>query len=172
VKNNNMKLFYVIALSLALLGCVPTTNKVSLPLLTGWYNNQVVYYVTTDVSDQTMAHKMGANYSPRLQSAIPVYPKQPQVTTILERVYAFPNGEQEKNVFASIPQPLGATSTDENYSPIWLMYVVEWKNKHEVEELRSEGAIFKAEARGWITITRTDIVVNCPVVSIDGKVYL
>lgn len=155
-------------------GCASrhSSDTISLPLLVGWYNDQAVHYITTDVSDAAMAAKMRANYAPRLRDAIPSYPKSPQTATVIERVYAFPNGEQGRNVFASIPQPLGAKSSDANYSPIWLMYRVEWIEQDNIRELRSEGSIFAAEAKGWVSIIRTDIVVNCPVVSIDGKQFL
>jgi hypothetical protein len=159
---------------LSISGCAyhgsPTT--VSLPLLTAWYEGQAISYVTTDVSDKTMAAMINANYAPRLANAIPSYPKPPQVKTLLERVYAFPNGEQSRTVFASIPTPLGADSTDKNYSPVWLMYTITWVSKDNVQELKSEADIFKAEAQNWITITRTNVVVNCPIVSIDGQTFL
>ena len=169
-----MKRKYLVFVLLLLSGCahLDAPDQVSLRLLTGWIDGNPVYYVTTDVSDRDMARKMGANYAPRLYHAIPSYPKPPQLKTILERVYAFPQGSQENNVFASAPEPLGYESEDANYSPVWLMYMVEWLVKENIQELRSEGDIFKAEAKGWVKITRTNVVVNCPVVSIDGHTFL
>ncbi len=166
--------FFLALLALLLSGCVhhPVSDQVSLPLLKGWHDGQAMYYVTTDVSDKELAQKMGVNYAPRLADAVPTYPKPPRVKTILERVYAFPNGEQQNTVFASVPTPIGYKSDDINYSPIWLMYIVEWLQKDHVIELRSEGDIFEAEAKGWLKITRTDVVINCPVVSVDGLTFL
>jgi hypothetical protein len=151
---------------------LPQKNTVELPLLTAWYEGQPVYYITTDVSDQAMAAQMQANYAPRLTDAIPHYPKPPYVKTVLERVYAFPNGEQTTNIFASIPKPLGSASQDPSYSPVWLMYVVSWVDKDKSKELRSESDIFDAEAAGLVTIERTNVVVNCPIVSLDGQHFL
>ena len=162
-------------LALALLGGCSTLNKsdqVSLPMFKAWYDGSVVYYITTDISDPDMALAMRANYVPRLQDAIPVYPKPPEQKTVLERVYTFPGGEQSKSVFASIPQPLGPGSQDNNYSPVWLMVTVTWKDPQQAIELRSEGEIFAAEARGEVDLTRTDIVVNCPVVGIANEGFL
>ena len=136
----------------------------TLPLLTAWYNGETVYYVTTDVSDQAMAKDMGANYAPRLRDAIPNYPKPPRQKTVLERVYGFPQGVQ-RNVFPSAPQPIGHESQSSLYSPVWLMYLVKWVNPVEAYELTSESAIFSAEAKGLVTIERTNIVVNCPIVN-------
>ncbi|MDX1492146.1 MAG: hypothetical protein R3332_12755 [Pseudohongiellaceae bacterium] len=147
-------------------------KQVSLDLLSAWYEGKLVYYISTDVSDPNFARAMNANFAPRLADAIPHYPKPPEQKTILERVYAFPNKEQANTVFASIPSPLGHMSEDFNYSPVWLMYTVNWVQPEHIVELRSEGDIFKAEAQGWVEITRTNIVVNCPIVSVDGETFL
>lgn len=154
----------LMAASLYLAGCASTApTTISLPLQQAWFNNQVVYYVTTDVSDQAMAQAMGANFAPRLRDAIPQYPKPPRQKTVIERVYAFANNEQ-RNIFPSAPTPAGYASTDKAYSPIWLMYMVKWVNPEDVTELTSEDALLDAEAKGLVTIERTGIVVNCPIV--------
>ena len=144
----------------------------SLKVLEGWVDGTAVYYVTTDVSDKKVASLMHANYAPRLKDAIPRYPKSPTDKTVLERVYAFPGGEQQKNVFASAPKPVGSGSGDPNYSPLWLMFEVKWLKEDKVSELTSEGDIFRAEAKGWVTISRTSVVVNCPVVGLESGPFL
>ncbi|WP_231886169.1 DUF7482 domain-containing protein [Marinomonas atlantica] len=141
----------------------PTGLQYSLPLQQAWFEGETVFYVTTDVSDQAMAEKMGANYAPRLRDAIPNYPKPPRQKTVIERVYGFPNGEQ-RNVFPSAPTPTGFQSTDTAYSPIWLMYAVKWVDPKNAYELTSEDAVLDADAKGLVNIERTNIVVNCPVV--------
>lgn len=139
-------------------------NYVSLPLHEAWFDDEIVFYVTTDVSDRKMAKVMDANYVPRLRHTIPKYPKPPSVRTALERVYGFPNGTQKRNVFPSVPDPIGPENRDKQYSPLWLMYNVIWADPSKAYVLTSEGAIYEAEAQGLVTIERTNIVVNCPVV--------
>ena len=139
-------------------------ETVSFPLLRAWYNGEEVFYITTDVSDREIAKLKNANYAPRLRDAVPHYPKPPHVKTALERVYDFPNGEQDRGVFASVPAPLGPESRDPHYSPLWLRYVVKWNDPSQAYELTSEEAIFVAEDQGLVTITRTDVVLNCPVI--------
>lgn len=159
-----------LVLALVLLsGCAGPVSKdtIAFPLLKAWYEDRDVYYITTDVSDSEMARMMGANYAPRLVQAVPNYPKPPGQSTILERVYAFPGGEQASNVFASIPEPLGASSQDTSYSPIWLMYMVSWVDPAFKRELRSENAILDAEEAGLVTVQRSNIVANCPIVKLD-----
>ncbi|TDO95773.1 DUF7482 domain-containing protein [Marinomonas balearica] len=139
------------------------STQIRIPVFSAWYEGKEVFYITTDVSDKAMAKQMKANYAPRLRDAIPRYPKPPQVKTALERVYGFPGGEQ-RNVFPSAPWPVGPESTDEQYSPLWLMYWVKWVDSSKAYELKSEGDIYAAERKGLVTIERTRIVVNCPVV--------
>ncbi|WP_394182792.1 hypothetical protein [Marinomonas posidonica] len=153
----------LILFTLWLAGCASTQNNMArLPIFQAWHDGEQVAYITTDVSDRKMAKEMQANYAPRLRDAIPRYPKPPQVKTVLERVYGFPNKEQQ-NIFASAPVPLGYLSRDRHYSPLWLMYWVVWNNPKDVYELTSEEAVFEAEESGLIRIERSDIVVNCPV---------
>ncbi len=137
---------------------------VSLPAFEAWYDDDIVFYITTDVSSRKMARDMKANYTPRLRDAIPKYPKPPSVKTALERVYGFPNSPQKRNVFPSVPWPIGSESRDKQYSPLWLMYNVVWIDPEKAYVLKSEGAIFEAEDKGLVRIERTNIVVNCPVV--------
>lgn len=146
-------------------GCAsnPSSPFISLPLSRGWYDGEQVYYITTDISDPPMAQGAQINLAPRLRDAIPNYPKDPGTKDVLERVYKFPNNEQDA-VFASIPRPLGANSTDERYSPLWLLYAVHWINAVSVKPLISEEEILMAEAQHKVTVTRTAIVINCPIV--------
>lgn len=157
--------FIVLALLLSACTSASKNQQVSFPVLKAWYEGKDVLYVTTDVSDREMAKAMNANYAPRLRDAIPRYPKPPQVKTVLERVYAFPNKEQDRTVFPSAPEPLGYLSENSAYSPLWIMYAVVWKDPSQAYDLKSEEAIFVAEDQGLVTIERTDIVVNCPVIS-------
>ena len=161
------KIFIGVALTLLLSACSQQEvrrEQVSLPLLVGWHNDETVFYITTDVSDRDVAKAKNANYAPRLTDAVPQYPKPPSVKTVLERVYGFPNGEQARSVFASVPMPLGYESNDQHYSPLWLLYVVIWKNKAAAYALTSESAILDAQDKGLVTITRTNVVLNCPMV--------
>jgi len=144
--------------------CAHDPTNITLPGFQAWYEGQSVWYITTDVSDAGLAKAMGANYAPRLRDAIPDYPKPPHQKTVLERVYAFSDRSQA-SVFASAPEPTGFTSTNQSYSPLWLMYEVRWLPGHEPEVLRSEEAILSAEESGKVTIRRSDVVINCPVVN-------
>jgi hypothetical protein len=137
--------------------------RVTLPASPGWYAGQRVYYITTEITDLTMAKNAGYTYAPRLGDAVPAYPKPPGVRTVLERVYKFPNGEQDA-VFASAPTPPGPASTDKVYSPLWIAYLVRWKEGAGRRVLTSEEAVLAAGDAGDVSVERTDIVINCPIV--------
>ena len=120
-------------LVLLLGGCAASQGirpeTISMPVSLGWYDGERVYYVTTDVTDPPMAHAAGVNLALRMRDAIPPYPKPPQQKDVLERVYKFPNGEQDA-VLASIPNSVRPLSSDAHYSPLRILYTVRgcgWK---------------------------------------------
>lgn len=150
---------------LGLAGCASGPAEVRLPLRHAWVDGRQVDYVTTDISDATMARMEGVNHVPRLAQALGG-PGRPAVT---ERVYKFVNGEQI-TVFQSAPRPAGGANADPNYSPLWRMVLVRWLRPAALRELRSEEEVLAAEERGDVSLEVTDIVVNCPVVrSAEGQ---
>ena len=110
-----------------------------------------------------MANMMNANFAPRLADAVTAVPKPPGEKSVLERVYKFTADAQDA-VFASVPNPIGPTSRDTIYSPLWLVFWVTWKPGVEPQLLTSEEAILAAEEAGKVELKRTDIVINCPIV--------
>jgi hypothetical protein len=140
-----------------------TGPRVTLPAIAGWYDGMRVYYVTTEITDPTMARNAGVTYAPRLEDAVPEYPKPPELRTVLERVYKFPGNEQDA-VFASAPTPPGPESSDKAYSPLWLAYMVRWNDRSHARVLTSEEAIQAAADANEVSVERTSIVINCPIV--------
>jgi len=49
---------------------VPATPRVTLPLVTGWYDGLPVQYLQTEASDQAVAEQQGVNYVPKLVNVI------------------------------------------------------------------------------------------------------
>jgi len=149
--------------TIALAGCAGTTfdagrTETALPLNRAWVDGHMVQYVTTDISDPTMAKALGVNLVPRLADAIAAPPGH----SVLERVYKFPNDEQA-SVFQSAPLPAGAENADRSYSPLWRMVLVRWAKASKVRVLRSEEELLAAADKGDVTLEVTSIVVNCPV---------
>lgn len=135
-----------------------------LPLQRAWVDGRTVQYVTTDISDAAMARAEGANYAPRLAGALGNTGR----TSVLERVYKFPAGEQV-NIFQSAPLPAGSANTVDAYSPLWRLVLVRWKTPANGRVLQSEEALLAAEERGDVALESTQVVVNCPITrSADG----
>lgn len=159
----------VLVLSI-LAGCAGSTldanrSETVLPLSRAWFDGRMVEYVTTDISDPTMAKALGVNLVPRLADAIAAPPGH----SVLERVYKFPDNEQA-SVFQSAPRPVGADNGDSNYSPLWRMVLVRWSKQAPTRELRSEEELLVAADNKEVTLEVTNIVVNCPVTrGADGQ---
>lgn len=141
--------------------------RLSLPGRWAWFDGRRVAYVSTDISDATMAAAMGLNFVPRLAEALE------QVSAggfggPLERVYAFA-GDVQINVFASAPEPAGARNSNVAYSPLWQMVQVHWLPGAAVRELRSGTEVLDAQAARAVRLEVKAVVVNCPVLrSADG----
>ncbi len=144
--------------------------EVVLPLSQAWMDGKRVDYVTTDVSDLATARMLGVNYVPRLADALPSpMGSNAAQRSLVERVYKFAGAEQW-SVFQSAPSPTGPGNADRNYSPLWRMVQVHWTNAAARRELTAEEAILAAQDRGDLTLTVTDVVLNCAVVrSVDRK---
>ena len=128
--------------------------------MSGWYDGNVVFYITTDVSQQEMARAAGANYVPRMRHALRT--PEPGQPTAVDRVYKFSNFEQG-SVFPSAPQFEGDAGADTEYTPFWVVYQVTWLPGSTPHLLRSEQEIADAEQNKQVRIAATDVVVNCPI---------
>ena len=130
---------------------------VRLPLVQGWYDGQEVLYLQTEVSDQQLALQQGATFVPGLANAINAQPPA------VDDIYHVTNFNQG-NITASAPNPTGPNNRDTNYSPLWQVSVVTWKAGTTPHTLRSEAEVKASAADGLVTIEKTNIVVNCPII--------
>ncbi len=152
------------AIAAALLLCASSVSvfaasftKAELPLVAGWYDGKVAYYVTTDASDAGVAAAMGANFVPALANAITTQP------SAVDDIYAVTNFKQS-NILPSAPIPAGPKNTNTAYSPLWQVSTVTWAAGAQPRTLKSEADVRAAETARLVTISKTNIVVNCPVV--------
>ena len=83
----------------------PGPGLVQLPVLQGWFDGEVVLYLTTDISHADVAAAKGANFAPRLAHALPGGPPQPGRPSSVDKVYAVTNFQQP-SIFASAPRPV------------------------------------------------------------------
>lgn len=130
-----------------------TMVKATLPVTVGWFNGRSVFYISTDASDAG-AGGPEANLSKALGNAAN--------GTAVDDIYVVKNFKQG-NILPSAPGPTGPTSTSTQYTPIWQVSVVTWKAGKTPRTLKSEAEVLAAKADGAVTISKTNIVVNCPV---------
>jgi len=146
---------------------------VIMPMIDGYYKGNKVYFIHTEVSDSEMAEMMSKMINfPTLHV--------PELKNITEdqmaRVYVFTNGVPgsepygggpfmfQIDVFDSIPG-------QKKYSQFRIPYLVTWNNDTKPRILNSESVILKAESDGKVTIEKSNLVVNVPMITWEMEVY-
>jgi len=138
-----------------------------MPMIDGYHKGNMVYFVHTEISDSAMADMMSKMinfptlYVPELKNI-----SEDQ----LARVYVFTNGVPgsepygggpfmfQIDVFDSIPGQA-------EYSQFRIPYLVTWNDDAKPRILTSESKILKAESGGEITIEKSSLVVNAPMIT-------
>src|SRR5262249_4015495 len=130
-----------------------TSAMATMPVTTGWFNGQRVLYLSPDASDAA------AGGSPANLSTLLGRSSNTGAAVTLFTVTNFKQG----NVIPSVPMPSGPKSTTPNYSPLWQVSTVTWKSGVTPYVLKSSDDVQAALADSKVTISKTNIVVNCPV---------
>ena len=142
-----------------------TSLPVTLPLTPGYANGHEVFYISTEASDRDLANLMtnwtGARvtYAPSLANTPPA---------ALSNIYAFKNGIEGSGPLGFQPNVADSEPGDVNYSPLWRIVLVQWKEGVTPVELKSEQEITTALQEGKLTIEPTKMVVNCPFIQWEG----
>jgi len=118
----------------------------------GWFNGQPVLYISTEASDPDVAAAFGANFAPALANSPSVAP-----------IYAVTNFAQG-NIVPAAPAPAGSGNTSQSYSPLWQVNMVTWTSGATPQVVRSEQEVLAMQRSGNVTVTKTNIVVNCSIV--------
>jgi hypothetical protein len=72
-------------------------------------------------------------------------------------IWAFSNGAPgQLNIIDTVPGR-------RDYTPLWAVNMVTWKDAGAARVLRSAAAVRRAMAAGEVTVARPGVVVNCPV---------
>jgi len=131
---------------------VTETAEAELPLRHGYYKGQEVAYIITEVSNSNTAKRVNATYAPSLA----------QITVGVANFYRFTNGAPgQLSVLDTVPG-------DPGYSPLWRIHTVTWKDGGHPELLTSEEEVLAAAASGSVTVEKTDVIANYPVLFWPG----
>jgi hypothetical protein len=72
-------------------------------------------------------------------------------------IWVFTNGDEgQRNIIDTVPGR-------KDYTPLWAVRMVTWKNGANVRVLRSAAAVRAAQRAGDVTVAAAPVVVNCPV---------
>jgi len=146
-----------------------TTNApVVIPLFKALYDGKGVLFIITEVSDKTMKDQIGnftgspVNYEPNLTKSRDI-----------GELWIFKNGVKGPGLMGFQTNVLNSIPGDPHYTPLWKVNIVEWKttgtNATTPTILGSDDIIANAVKKGQITVTPTNVVINCPVVQWGGN---
>jgi hypothetical protein len=138
----------------------PLNEKSGFPVVTGWAHGEEVEYLLQEVSDPEVADLMRdvTGFDVQVVEELAEAP-----ASSLATLYLFMNGVEGPNPFGFQMNVLDSTLGDPGYSPLWRHTFVTWKPGVEPRELTSEEEILDAEEAGEVTLERSDLVINCPV---------
>ena len=126
----------------------------------GWGpDGQTVYYIVTDATPAKPAETMGVVSSPTSANLI--------AHSSAVDLFQFKNGIKGTGPLGFQPGIAGAALGDENYSPMWRIYLVEWNDAKSAQILETKSDIDSFRANELLTVsiarpTNSDHIVNCP----------
>ncbi|HTH21471.1 MAG TPA: hypothetical protein VL854_04590 [Nitrososphaeraceae archaeon] len=143
----------------------PTT--ITLPLSKGFVDGKVAYFIATDASSEQIVSSVSnttsfkVNYAPSLADT-------PQSSR--QQGYVFINGLKGEGPLGSQMSVASVLPSDEGYSPLFEINYVKWNSNatKDIRILQSVDEIMAAEKGGELTITKSNIVINSPAISMDS----
>ncbi len=126
----------------------------------GWGpDGKTIYYIVTDATPSGPAETMGVVSSPSSANLI--------INSAAVDLFQFKNGIKGTGPLGFQPGIAAAALGDENYSPMWRIYLVEWNDEKSAKILETKSDIdsFRADDLLTVSIARpmnSDHIVNCP----------
>lgn len=161
-----MRKFTLLALAAVLATALVATAAASPggkrpPLIAGFYAGKPVTYLLTDVSTKKDAAGLSkwSGYPVTFVASLGGIPD-----SSLAKLYLFTNGVKGPNPFGFQPNVLDSVPGQPKYSPLWRVYAVKWSAGASPRLLKSDAQILQAQKAGELTITKTPLVKNSPVV--------
>ncbi len=126
----------------------------------GWGpDGKTIYYIVTDATPSAPAEIMGVIHSPKSSNLIS--------NSAAVDLFQFQNGIKGSGPLGFQPGIAAAAPGDENYSPMWRIYIVEWIDPESAKILETHSDIdyFKKTEKITVSIARpmnSEHIVNCP----------
>jgi hypothetical protein len=138
---------------------------IDIPMMKGYHNGNEIFFIATDASDYQTAAAI-TNQTGFKVNVSPVLSKASE--SVLNQAYGFTNGIPGVGPFGYQLPVVAAKPGDQGFSPLWKLNLVEWNQNANPKELKSAQEIMAAQQNGSLSIKKTDVVVNHPVVKWDG----
>lgn len=168
MKNNRITLFVFGALLILLSACAPQKSgpaKAEIAVDKGYAEGSEIYFTHTEVSDATLAEKMGAG----MESPVLYVPTLAHVTDhALADVYVFTNGVKGVSMSGLQPPVFDNPPGTEGYSPLRRLNMVSWVDEIKARELKTAAEVLEAAETGELTIKQPGVVINMPFIVWDG----
>ncbi len=145
---------------------------ITIPMIDGYYNGDKVFFLHTEVSDQKMAEMMTMmiNFPTLHVSELKNIPQEE-----MGKFYVFTNGIPGSGPYGGGPfmfqiDIFDAVPGEEGYSQFRTPYLVTWRENSSPRLLTSVEELLEAETNGEVSIEKTDLVVNAPMIvwKLDG----
>jgi hypothetical protein len=142
-------------------------STITLPVSKGFVDGKVAYFIATDASSKQIVSSVSnttsfkVNYAPSLANT-------PQSSR--QQGYVFINGMKGEGPLGSQMSVASALPSDEGYSPLFEINYVKWNSNatKDIRVLRSVNEVMAAEKGGELTITKSNIVINSPAISMES----
>lgn len=135
------------------------------PPVQGLYKGREVLFIHTEASDPQVAGMLTRMMGPKVLT-VPSLAKVPQ--QLLADVYVFTNGVTGKGPFGFQVDVFDAVPGDARYTPLRSVILVRWKDGAKRRLLGSVEEIQAAVRNGTVTIRRSGVVVNMPILKWPG----
>ncbi|MDH3341520.1 MAG: hypothetical protein OEL84_09615, partial [Nitrosopumilus sp.] len=128
----------------------------------GWGpDGRTIYYIVTDATPLGPAETMGVVSSPTSANLI--------AHSGAVDLFQFKNGIKGSGPLGFQANIADASLDDENYSPMWRIYLVEWNNPESAKILETKSDINSFHADGLLSVSiarplNSDHIVNCPLI--------
>jgi len=142
-----------------------TNVPVTIPLTKGYVKGSEVFYISTEASDKDLADHL-TKFTDFRVAYTPALQKTP--ADALAQIYAFKNGVKGIGPLGYQPNVADSQPGDANYSPLWAINIVEWKEGIVPRELKSQTEVLTAQKNNELTVTASGLIVNCPFVQWNG----
>ena len=126
----------------------------------GWGpDGKTIYYIVTDATPSGPAEMMGVSDAPSAANLI--------AHSSAVDLFQFNNGIKGSGPMGFQPGIASASNGDENYSPMWRIYLVEWHDPENASVLETRSDIDSYQADGFLSVSlarpmNSDHIVNCP----------